>query len=830
MAQRSRRRKELIFKAEAPRPGKTQQGKRDGAQASIVRPDSRANRSLLWRVIFLMCACGAAMFIPLAVQLYKLQITEHEYYKELGVRNQTLDMSVSAGRGSILDSKGETMAMSATVYNLVLSPRDALEKQETVDEQVKKNPQKYEYWNVNETIVDYLTSEFELNEDWVRSCLEKTKSAYLVVYKSIPEEDADAIRQFIRDNRLVNALYLEPSSKRFYPNGSVASHILGFMGYTETSGNQEVGAYGIEAYYEDQLAGKPGRVITARNAAGTQMLSSYEAYMDAEQGSNITLTVDEKIQAMAEQALKTAIEKYYVQKGGQITVLDPNTGAILANAVYPNYDPNDRAVVTDSAAREELELIAAQYGTDSTEYGSALSLAQQRQWRNTSILDTYEPGSTFKPFIVAAALEEGVVSMSSTFYCKGYAHYGGWDIGCHKKTGHGSEDLTGVLENSCNPAMMEIGVDRLGAEKMWQYFEDYGLMEKTGVDIGGEGGGQVFWQQFGGKDYFTSEIGESSVATASFGQTFKVTPLRMISSFASLINGGHLLKPYFVQSISDSEGNVTYEHQTEEIRQVISEETSLRMRTMLESVVANPAASGKNAYCAGYRIGGKTGTAEKRDETSGDVVCSFIGFAPADNPQILVLGTFDAPLRTTEGSSYTPGGTYIAGGNIAAPTVGPLIAQILDYMGIEKQYANSDELSGADVIVPALEGKTLEEAKTLLGQRNLNVRVVGDGASVTGQIPAAGASIPGGSAVAIYLGTEVPTDTVTVPNLVGKSPRQVETALANLGLYIRATGVTSYSSDTSSIDQTIAAGTEVARGTVVEVRFADAHIGDSTVQ
>lgn len=829
MAQRARRR-EVIYKAERPRSEQARQpADRTRHQASVVKPDSRANRSLLWRVIALMCVCGVAMFIPLGVQLYKLQITEHDYYKELGVRNQTLDVTVSAGRGDILDCNGETMAMSATVYNLILSPRDALEKQETIDEQVEKNPEKYKYWNVNEAIVDYLTDEFDLDESYIRSCLAKTKSAWLVVYKEIPEEDTDTIREFIRKHKLVNALYLEPDSKRFYPNGSVAAHVLGFMSQTETSGDQKVGAYGIEAYYENQLAGKPGRVITARNATGTQMLSSYQAYLDAEDGGNVTLTLDEKIQSMAEQALKTAIEKYYVQKGGQITVINPQTGAILANAVYPNYDPNDRFVITDPDVQEELELIAAQSGTDSEEYSKAWNAAVQRQWRNTSILDTYEPGSTFKPFVVAAALEEGVVSMSSTFYCSGVAHYGGVDMHCHKLTGHGSEDLTGVLENSCNPAMMKIGVELLGAEKMWQYFEDYGLMDKTGVDIGGDVKG-IFWQEFGGKDYFTSLIGESSVATASFGQRFNITPLRMITSFASLINGGHLLTPYFVQTITDSEGNVTYEHEVEEVRQVISEDTSEKIRTMLESVVANPEASGKNAYCAGYRIGGKTGTAEKvENPRTSDVVCSFIGFAPADNPQILVLGTFDSPLRQDGGSS-TPGGTYIAGGNIAAPTVGPLIAQILDYMGIEKQYANSSELSKADVIVPAITGKTLEEATALLQEQNLTLRAVGDGGTVTAQIPAAGASIPGGSAVAVYLGTEAPTDTVTVPNVVGMSPRAVETALNNQGLYVRATGVSGYTAATSAIDQTIAAGTEVARGTVVEVRFADAQIGDSTVQ
>lgn len=827
MAKRPRR-KEVIYKAERPRSEQARQpASRPRHQNNVVKPDSRANRSLLWRVIALMCVCGAAMFIPLGAQLYKLQVKEHDYYKELGVRNQTRDVAVTAGRGDILDCNGEIMAVSGTVYKLILSPRDALEKQETIDEQVEKNPEKYDYWNVNEAVVDYLTDAFDLEESYIRSCLDKTKVAYLEVVKEIPEEDADEIRKFIRDHKLTQALYLTPDSKRFYPNGSVASHVLGFMSQNESSGDRKVGAYGIEAFYEEELAGKPGRVVTAKNAAGTQMLSSYQAYMDAEEGGDVTLTVDEKIQAMAEQALKTAIEKYYVQKGGQITVINPQTGAILANAVYPNYDPNDRFAITDPDVQEELELIAAQSGTDSEAYKTALNAAVQRQWRNTSILDTYEPGSTFKPFVVAAALEEGVVNMNSTFYCSGVAHYGGVDMHCHKLTGHGSEDLTGVLENSCNPAMMKIGVELLGAEKMWQYFEDYGLMDKTGVDMGGDAKG-IFWD--GGKDYFTSLIGESSVATASFGQRFNITPLRMISSFASLINGGHLLTPYFVQTITDKDGTVTYEHQTEEIRQVISEETSEKIRTMLESVVANPEASGKNAYCAGYRIGGKTGTAEKVETPrTTDVVCSFIGFAPADNPQILVLGTFDSPLRQ-DGGSLTPGGTYIAGGNIAAPTVGPLIAQILDYMGIEKQYANSSELSKADVIVPALTGKTLEEATELLQGQNLTVRAVGDGESVTGQIPAAGASIPGGSAVAVYLGTEAPTDTVTVPNLVGMSPRAVETSLNNLGLYIRATGVTNYSGATSSIDQTIAAGTEVARGTVVEVRFADAAIGDSTVQ
>ena len=811
MAARPRRRDPAYQRPQSvPRP----------APAPVAQPEGRANRSLLLRVIFLMCLCGAVLFIPLVWQLYQLQIVQHDYYEQLAVRNQTRDVTVTANRGTIYDSEGGIMAMSATVYNLILSPKDAVAKQSSIDDAVAKNPKKNEYWNVNQTIVDYLTEEFGLSEERVRSSLEKTNSQHIVMVGEISDEQAKEVREFIREHKLTSALYLTPTSKRFYPSTATAAHVLGFMSQTKDSGDRKIGAYGVEANYESYLAGKAGRVITGRNASGTQMLSSYEAYLDAEDGCSVRLTLNGKIQAIAEQTLKTAVEKYSIKNGGFVIVMDPKTGALLAMASSPDYDPNSYSSVVDAHLLEQLQSVSDQYGADSSEYKSALSSARNLQWRNKALSDGYEPGSTFKALVIAAALEEGVISLNDTYYCGGHASYGGHSINCHKTAGHGSQNLTEALANSCNVALMEIGM-KLGAERFWDYLEDYGLMDKTGIDLAGEGS-SIFWP--GGRDYFTSEIGLSSLAVASFGQTFKITPIRMITSFASVINGGHLLTPYVVQSVTDAEGSVVYEHEVQEVRQVLSADTSEKLCAMLEYVVSG--GSGKNAYNAGYRIGGKTGTSEKIGEEGNDVICSFMGCAPANDPQILVLIAFDSPQRSEANPKYTPGGTYISGGNIAAPVAGTLMAQILDQLGVEKQYTNSDELSGSDVSVPLVTGNTLDEAKAALKARNLTLRTVGDGDTVTGQIPTAGASIPGGSAVVLYMGTDVPADTVTVPDLTGKSPSAVESALSALGLYVRATGVTSYSGSTTAASQSFPEGAEVSRGTVVEVRFVDDAITD----
>lgn len=788
------------------------------------RMSGQGNRSLFRRTIFLLGVVGVLAFVPLVAQLVKLQLFQHDYWEERAANQQTRDVAVNAGRGTIYDSQGRTLARSGTVYQLILSPRDVLAS-------VKEENYKDEAGNLDESayqkavkekrelIVDGLVELLGLDEDNLWKRIEYTDSAYDVLVKEMEEEDTAEIRTFISENRLSSMLYLAPSSKRYYPYSAVGSHILGFMAFTEDSGSVKVGAQGIEALYQDVLSGATGRVVTSKTGVGTEMLSSYEEYIDAENGGNLHLTLDSSIQSMLEQTLSEGIETYNVQNGGFCIALDPSTGAVLGMASSPNFDPNDYASVIDQNLLDQLKSLAEEYGADSEEYQKAASDALNLQWRNKALNDTYEPGSTFKPLVVAAALEEGIISEDDHFYCNGGEQVGDWFITCHKKEGHGDQTVSQVLENSCNDAMMQIAA-KMGPEMFWDYLESYGLFDSTGIDLYGEGT-SVFWP--GGEEFFTSIYAATSLATASFGQTFKITPIQMATAFASVINGGHMLQPYLVQSVSDDDGNNVYYHQVQEKRQVISEETSSTIRTMLEKVVAQPKASGRNAYMAGYRIGGKTGTSQKRDETTGNLICSFMGFAPVDNPKVLVLLAFDSPERSSPNSNYTPSGTYISGGNIAAPLAGQLIADILDYMGVEKQYTTG-ELEAADTTMINVTGYELTVAKGMLTDRGIRCRTVGSGNTVTGQLPQSGVTIPGSSTVILYLGEEVPTEKITVPDVSGLSPSEAKNTLEEMGLFLRATGVTSDGSAMEALSQSIASGTQVAPGTVVEVRFVSSVI------
>lgn len=788
------------------------------------RTPGQGNRSLFRRTVFLLAVVGVVAFLPLVVQLVRLQLVQHDYWEERAANQQTRDVAVNAGRGTIYDAQGRTLARSGTVYQLILSPRDVLasvnednykKEDGTTDQAAYEKAVKEK----RELIVDGLVRIVGLDEDDLWDRIEYTDSAYDVLVKELEEEETTQIREFITGNRLSSMLYLTPSSKRDYPYSAVGGHILGFMAYTQDSGSVKVGAQGVEAMYQDVLSGATGRVVTSKTGAGTEMLSSYEEYIDAENGGNLHLTIDATIQSMLEQTLAEGIETYNVKNGGFCIALDPSTGAVLGMASSPNFDPNDYASIFDQSLLNEIKGLAEEYGTDSTEYQQAVSDALNLQWRNKALSDTYEPGSTFKPLVVAAALEEGIISADDHFYCDGGEQVEDWFITCHKKAGHGDQTVTQVLENSCNDGMMQIAA-KMGAETFWNYLESYGLFDSTGIDLYGEGT-SVFWP--GGEDFFTSIYGATSLATASFGQTFKITPIQMATAFASIINGGHLLEPYLVQSISDDNGNNTYYQQVQEVRQVISEETSSTIRSMLESVVAGPSASGRNAYMAGYRIGGKTGTSQKRDETTGNLICSFMGFAPVDNPKVLVLLAYDSPAQSSTNSNYTPSGTYISGGNIAAPMAGQLIADILDYMGVEKQYS-TDELEVADTTMINVTGYELTVAKGLLTDRGIRCRTVGSGNTVTGQLPKSGVTIPGSSTVILYLGQDAPTDKVKVPDLTGMSPSEAKNTLEDMGLFLRATGVTGDGSSMEAMNQSIVTGTEVTPGTVVEVRFVSSVI------
>ena len=787
------------------------------------------NRSLFRRTIFLMVCMGVVFFIPMVAQLWKLQISQHDYWQERAANQQLRDVAVDSGRGTIYDANGEVLAMSATAYDLILAPaqlvRNANELAENNSklQDEEKEPDEGKIQDLIEDtradVAEFLAGLLGEDEETYLKRLERTDSYYEKLATYLNEEQAEQVRKFINGYReesgwnmsMPTILYLVETSQRYYPQSTTASHVLGYTAQNESSGGEKVGAQGLEAAYQDVLSGTSGMVVTGVTGVGTELFSSYEEYFDGQDGMDLHLTIDAQIQAMAEQTLAEGIETYNVKKGGVCIVMAPSTGAILAMASSPEFDPNNYSEIITQAYLEQLAAVADQYGEDSEEYGTAWNEAYGEQLRNKAVNFTYEPGSVFKPITVAMALEEGIISPDDHYYCGGYKMVGGYKIHCHDHSGHGDQTVTQALENSCNVALMDIG-EQIGAEIMWEYWENFGLMETTGIDLAGEVE-SFFWPE----DEFKGPYGATSVATASFGQTLKVMPIQMIRAFASLINGGHLLTPYLVQSVTDDNGNTVYYHETEENRQVISESTSSLLRGMLESVVAN--GSGHNAYMAGYRIAGKTGTSEKRDETTGDVICSFMGFAPVDNPKVLVLLAYDSPERANGTSNYTPSGTYISGGNITAPMAGELIANILDYMGVEKQYTGQ-ELASSDTTVPRLTGYELTVAKGQAQGQGLNVRTIGTGSIVTAQVPAAGVSIPGGSTVILYLGDAKPEQEVEVPNVDGLTPTQAKERLESLGLFLRATGVSDYSDPSvTASSQSIEAGTAVKLGTVVDVRF-----------
>jgi len=785
--------------------------------ASQQNGDRRGNRTILGRTIALMVIFGVLAFIPLLVTLYNIQIRDHERYQELALEQQTRDVAVEANRGSIYDCNGNVLAMSGTVYKIIVSPRDLAAVQQSYAERVEKakgdaNKLPKTPEPTNELVASGLAAILGIDQEKIAGRLERTYSAYEVLTSQAEEEVADQVRTFIKENGLSNSIVITPTSKRYYPNNSLACHVVGFV-------NSMGGAYGIEALYEDELSGETGRVVTARDGAGKEMLSRYENYYDATDGYDVHLTLDRTIQSYCERVLEKGIDTFEVQDGGLAIVMDPNTGRILAWANSPNYDLNNPSVVTDQATLDALEELKETAGADSDEYKEALGNAQMEQWRNGAISDTYEPGSTFKSIVLAAAFEEGLISESDHFYCPGYVKVPGLakPIYCSRTTGHGDQTLAEAIQVSCNPAFIEIG-KRLGADRFYDYMEAFGFLEPTGIDMQGESqidgvtSGRVWSREF-----FTSEIGFTSLVTASFGQRFNVTPIQLVTAVSAVVNGGHLMQPYVMESITDADGNVVKSNQPTEVRQVISETTSEKCREILETVVNG--GNGKNAYVAGYRVGGKTGSSEtlEKDHT----IVSFIGFAPANDPQVVILVAFDNPKPSAPGSNLTSGQWYISGGTMAALMAGELFADVLDYMGVEKQYTES-ELSGVDTVVPGVVGYDAAGASDRLKNAGFTVRTVGEGDAVTGQIPVGGAVIPKGSQVVLYLGEEKPTDKVSVPNVVGKSPEAARQTLLDAGLYIRVSGAAGYyTSATVAAGQSIEAGTEVERGTVVDVHFMD---------
>ncbi len=793
----------------------------------------RANQIIRTRTVLVMALLGVVTFGALFLKLFDLQIRQHDELQEKAVAQQTRSTVITASRGTIYDRNGHPLAVSATAENVFVDPKGLQQYLQEQAEQGNTEVRDAEY------IARGLSRILEVDEETILEKMEKTSSAYEIVKKRVDQEVADEVRKFINGeiddegNQLttvnddgetvlisdpdkspvrVHGVYMEPDSKRYYPNGTLAANVLGFVN------NDNVGGVGLEAKYDSVLQGTAGLTITARDNNGNDMLYQYEQYYDAENGNSLVLTLDRGVQAALEKGLSSMITKFDAAKGGTGIIMDVNSGAILAMASYPTYDPNSYGTLYDEKLQSQLDSQLAELAQNRADYeteedyqaavSAAKSSVLSSQWRNKCIDSTYEPGSTFKPITLATALEEGVVDMNTTFNCTGSITVQGWGrpINCSKRAGHGLQTLKVATGNSCNPAFVTMGL-KIGTETYYKYLKSFGLMEKTGVDMIGEVAGI-----FADEESFNSNV--VSLASYAFGQTFNVTPLELIRAQAATINGGYLYTPYVVEQVLDDSGAVVEQHESVPVRQVISEETSAKVRECLEWVVSD--GGGRNGQVAGYRIGGKTGTADKTG--TNDVVVSFMCFAPADDPQIIMLLTMDTPSRTT--------GTAVFGGTMVAPTASSIMSEVLPYLGIEPEYT-AEELAGADTTVPNVVGMTLEDAKTRLSNAGFACTTVGDGATVTDQTPAGGAIVPNNASIILYLGAEKPDTPCTVPNVVGKSASEANKALTNAGLIMRASGATTSSSgNVHAITQDVSAGTQVPAGTVVTVQFGDNSVLD----
>lgn len=789
--------------------------KREKHEPKLSRAEQsqRANRTILRRTLVLMVLFGVVVFIPLIVTLYNLMIRDHDYYEAQAIDNQTRYTSLSASRGQIFDRNMNVLASSKTVETVFIDPNE-----------IAQEMTKPENSNLLDHIARGLSEILDVSTDFVYKQAEDKAFRYKVIRRKIPEELADEVRSFVSENE-IKGVYLETDAQRYYPYSSLAAQVMGFVS------TDNVGSEGLEAYYDSYLQGTAGKVVTTRGNYGSEMLYTYEKYYDASDGDSLVTTIDQTVQHYLEKNLETAIEKYDIINGAFGIVMDVNSGQILAMANLGSYDPNNYQEIYDQALAGQLE---AQYqdalllDKDSDAYQEAMSAYNQavaaerlRQWRNRCVSDGYEPGSTFKLVTLAAALDCGAVTENSSFYCGGHETFNDreQEVSCWKAAGHGMQTTMEALGHSCNIAFGHIGVN-MTRKTFVEYFKAFGFLEKTGVDLPGEASG-LFWAE--------DKFSVANLISASFGQTFRVTPMEQVRAVAAIVNGGYLLKPYVVSQVLDSDGNVVKSNERTVLRQVISEETSATMCKMMEYVVTDGTAG--SAKTPGYRVGGKTGTSEKIDtyDENGkpveDKIVSFIGVAPIDDPKYVVLVALDTP-NYVAGTSYTPHNQYISGGLMAAPTVRDVFLDILPYLGVEPDYS-SDDIRGVNITLPDVIGMTEDEAAALLSGKSITYRTVGQGSTVSDQLPSPGAEVPGNSEIILYFGNAVKTtEQVEVPDFVGYGIADVDYLATNAGLYIQAKGTDHRDEYVTVAYQDIEPGTMVDRGTTITVEFTTGGASD----
>lgn len=713
----------------------------------------------------------AAAFLGLAGRLFYLQVVSHDKYESLALDQQTWEIAIEPSRGSIKDVNGVDLAVSATVYQVLLAPKQFGENSEEIRQEVAH------------LLADTLDMDYE-------EMLKKTlqDSQYIIIKRRLDKEVVDPINEWLSKNKkYAGALWVSEDTKRYYPYNNLFSTVIGFVG------GENKGLEGVEYSYEEYLSGTPGKITSIRTASGGAMPYEYETRQEAVDGYDLYLTTDIQLQYILEKHISNARVEHNVQSRIAGVIMNVKTGSVLAMSSKPDFDPNDPFTITDEMT---LEKLIAEYGENSEAYEAAYKAKQQEYRKNKIITEQCDPGSTFKIFTAAMALEENLVPLTETFHCSSQINMGAITYHCAKNRAHGKEDLKEAMANSCNVVFVQVA-DRVGVERFYRYFTLFGFRQKTGVGLPGEVAGVFFDEE---------KMTKWNLYSSSFGQTFQITPIQLITAVSAIANGGTYMKPYIVDRIVDQQGNVILQNEPQAVSQIVSESTCETLHDFLEYTVVK----GKSGYLKGYRIGGKTGTSQKLaggEYGEEKVIASYVCFAPVDDPEIAILVLVDEPNATVNFGSY-----------IAAPLGRDIMGECLEYLNIEPDY--EDDGAVTSVTVPDLKGMSVDEAAAAVEDAGLISKIVGDGEKVSSQLPVAKTVLCTGNTVLIYTdsNSDVKTETA-VPDLVGKTAAECNSLLQQAGLNIKVVGDNLNYSTTLAVSQSIAKNTVVQKGTLITVKF-----------
>lgn len=737
---------------------------------------SKMNKKIPGRVLGLIIMFAILWFI-LVIRLFSLQVLNNDEYEVKVVDNIERETDVLANRGIIYDSNMVQLATNETTWRIFISPRD-------IEDDVQKG-----------LIASRLSEILDVEYTFVYEKACKVERADETIKKDITEEEYNKVIALIDEYDLDKQIHYEAYTKRYYPYGSLASHVIGCVG-------TDSGQFGLELQYDNELTGVAGKYITARDAQGNRMPYKYDSYIEAQNGANLVTTIDTRIQSVLEEQLKEAYEDGNPLERVCGIVMDVNDGSVLAMAVYPNFDLNDPYTLD---AESQAKLDASEYAKDSDEYNNYYWDLVYSMWSNKAVTELYEPGSTFKVITTAMALEEKVTVFSDMYSCSGAMKIEGYadPIHCHKRSGHGTVTYRVGLQQSCNPTLMQVAA-KIGIPTFYDYFKSFGYTEKTGIDIPGEG--QSLYESYG-------DFNKVSLAVYSFGQTFKVTPIQQIRAICSVANGGYLVTPHLVSKIVDDDGNILSSFDTEAVRQVVSSDVCKEISEVLEEGVSGDGGA-KNAYVAGYKVAAKTGTSQKRDVRDSDqVVGSTVAYVPSDDPQVAILIMVDSPQLDSRYGSV-----------VAAPYVANTLKEILPTLGVEKHYSEKD----SDMITVAITdftGYDVKDAKENIAAKGIACEIVGEGDTVISQTPMSGSIVQQSNAKIVLYTEEIKEGEehlVKVPDVVGMGAEAANNTLVSAGFNVRYDGTVNRTG-ASVTDQSYQAGDMIPYGSVVtiKVRYFD---------